>query len=69
MLTNESTLVRPYEQADAAAWGRYVLNCPAATVFHRMAWSQSVANAYGHEPHHLTAWSGDRLVGVLPLSW
>ena len=59
--------VRPYNDADAEQWHHYVLSHPSATVFHRLAWANSVQHAYGHEARHLTAWEQDRLVGVLPL--
>jgi len=55
------------DAADRAAWERYVARCPAATLFHHPAWSDAVVAAFGHRPRHLLAWSGDELVGVLPL--
>jgi len=59
--------IRPYGPADASAWQRYVQAHPLATVFHRLAWSRAVHEAYGHRPVHLMAWKADRLAGVLPL--
>jgi FemAB-related protein (PEP-CTERM system-associated) len=59
--------VREFQPADAQAWERFVLEQPQGTVFHRLAWSQAVEQAYGHRPRHLTAWLGQRLVGVLPM--
>lgn len=59
--------IRPFHENDADEWERYVRSHPSATVFHRLAWSRAVERAYGHRPLHLTAWSGDRLSGVLPL--
>jgi FemAB-related protein (PEP-CTERM system-associated) len=44
-----------------------VLAHPDGTVFHKLAWSRAVEEAYGHEPLHLVARSGDRVSGVLPL--
>ena len=65
---SDSTIqVRPYAAADEVAWDAYVLSHPHGTVFHRMAWSLAVQQAYQHRPVHLTAWSDGRLVGVLPL--
>jgi len=58
---------RLYADADAAAWDAYVQAHPSSTVFHRRAWSEAVAEAYGHRPMHVTAWSAGRLAGVLPL--
>ncbi len=57
----------PYAESHAEAWQKYVYAHPSATVFHMMDWSRAVEKTYGHRPMHLTAWSGDRLVGVLPL--
>jgi FemAB-related protein (PEP-CTERM system-associated) len=59
--------VRLFAANDAVAWDEYVCRRPEATVFHRLAWSDAVAAAYGHPPLHVAAWDGSRLVGVLPL--
>lgn len=59
--------VRLFTSSDTAAWDNYVHGQPQATVFHRLAWAEAVADAYGHTPRHVTAWQGDHLVGVLPL--
>ena len=66
-MTNAPLEIRPYRPADASAWQTYVQAHPQATVFHRMAWSRGVQEAYGHRPVHLTAWKAGRLAGVLPL--
>ena len=58
---------RPCEPSDHQAWDAFVQDHPCGTVFHRLAWSRAVANAYGHTPAHLTAWEGGRLVGLVPL--
>lgn len=60
-------LVRPYVPIDNSAWSDYIAVHASATVFHRLAWSRAVEEAYGHRAVHLTAWSGGRLVGLLPL--
>ncbi len=59
--------VRPAAEADTEAWDAFIQARPDATVFHRRAWSDAVADAYGHRPRHLAAWSEQRLVGLLPL--
>lgn len=59
--------VKDYAETDAEAWQKYVYAHPSATVFHMPAWSRAVERTYGHRPMHLTAWSGERVVGVLPL--
>lgn len=55
-------------EASAAGWDEYVSRHPDGTGYHRLAWLQSIANAYGHRPWCLVAYSpaGD-LVGVLPV--
>jgi len=59
--------VRRFEANDAGLWNAYVQAHPMGTVFHNLAWSQAVEDAYGHQPLHLVAWHGGRVSGVLPL--
>jgi len=59
--------VRAYTEGDAETWDAYVRGHPSGTVFHLLAWSDAVRQAYGHRAVHLIAWSDGRLVGVLPL--
>ena len=61
------TDTRPFDEGDADDWDRFVQSCPSATVFHRLAWSDSVYRSYGHRPLHQIARAGGRIVGVLPL--
>ena len=49
------------------AWDAYVHAHPDGSVFHENAWTQSVAEAYRHEPILLSARRDGRLAGVLPL--
>jgi FemAB-related protein (PEP-CTERM system-associated) len=67
MPSEDSLEVRRFEQHDAAQWDAYVLAHPDGTVFHKLAWSRAVEEAYGHEPLHLVARSENRVCGVLPL--
>lgn len=67
MTTSKAVKVRMYDRADSEAWDSYVDSHPDATVFHMMAWSRAVRRGYRHEPLHLIAWAGDRIVGILPL--
>ncbi|RMF78587.1 MAG: FemAB family PEP-CTERM system-associated protein [Planctomycetota bacterium] len=50
-----------------AAWREYVERHREATLFHHPDWSDAVAETFGHQPAHLFAERGGRLVGVLPL--
>jgi FemAB-related protein (PEP-CTERM system-associated) len=50
-----------------ARWDEFVASQPSGTVFHLSAWSDVMANAFGHKTHYLTLAYGARLRGVLPL--
>jgi len=60
-------LVRTWHDADAAAWDAFVLAHPRATFFHQAGWKGVLEETFGHDPHYLSAWRGDRICGVLPL--
>jgi FemAB-related protein (PEP-CTERM system-associated) len=62
-----SVLIRPFAEGDGPAWDSFVAAAPDATLFHGLAWQRAVTTSLGHEAHHLCAWRGDRLAGVLPL--
>ncbi len=49
------------------AWEAYLLRCPQATVFHRLAWCDAAGEAYGHRPLHRLAMCDGEVVGVLPM--
>ncbi len=54
--------------ARAAGWDDYVSRHPDGTGYHRLAWLESVAEAYGHRPWCLVALTpGGDLAGILPL--
>jgi len=67
MPSEDALTVSQFDTRDAGAWGDYVLVHPAGTVFHKLAWSRAVEEAYGHRPLHLVARSGGGIAGVLPL--
>jgi CelD/BcsL family acetyltransferase involved in cellulose biosynthesis len=50
-----------------AAWDAFVYRHPAALLFHTSDWLRLLRRVYGSEFHQLGAWSGHRLVGLLPL--
>lgn len=60
--------VRPARAQDAALAEAFVRAHPEASFFHQGAWSRTVAEVFGHPSCDLLAWSGERVVGVLPLS-
>ena len=51
---------------DAARWDAYVASFPGASIYHRWAWGQLVAETFGHEAHYLAAFSNGAVDGVLP---
>jgi FemAB-related protein (PEP-CTERM system-associated) len=54
--------------ADTAAWDRFVENHAQATFFHRSAWRDVIAKAFGHRTHYLVAEQDGAVAGVLPLA-
>jgi FemAB-related protein (PEP-CTERM system-associated) len=49
-----------------ADWNEFVRGHPRAVCYHLYQWKTIIENAYGLPAHYLGAYSGDRLVGVLP---
>jgi len=62
-----SVRVRKLDRQSEPIWDRYVDRHPDGTLFHTLLWKDSVQAVFGHESQCLTAWRGDRLVGVFPL--
>ncbi len=54
-------------EEDRDDWQRWLASRADATIFHDWAWRAVLAEAFGHSPHYLVAWRGNRVVGVLPL--
>ena len=48
-------------------WNDYVHACPRASFYHRAEWRDINKECFGHESAYLGAFSGDTLVGVLPM--
>ena len=68
-VVNRASLhVRPFRDADAARWDRFVDDAPDATFFHRSAWRGIVEEIFGHRCHYLIAETGNDIRGVLPLA-
>ena len=62
-----SIVCRPLDAATAPAWDAFVDAVPTGTFFHRAAWAQVLARAFGHRPHYVLAQQDGAVVGVLPL--
>ena len=62
-----SIVCRPLDAATAPAWDAFVEAVPTGTFFHRAAWAQVFARAFGHTPHYVLAQQDGAVVGVLPL--
>ena len=60
--------VRPYREADCAAWSEFVERCPEATFFHQIQWREIIEDVFCHRTHYLVAERGGQLSGVLPLA-
>lgn len=50
-----------------SGWDAFVRAHPDGTFFHQGAWLGIIRDVYRGEPHYLTAYDGDDIVGILPL--
>lgn len=66
-ITNVSVTAKAYSEDASEAWDRYVLNHPAATVFHLTAWKRVVERCFGFRACYLYAEESGSICGVLPL--
>jgi len=60
--------VRPYREADRAAWTTFVGQCREATFFHRIEWRDIIERVFRHRTHFLLAERAGTICGVLPLA-
>jgi len=63
--------IRTLAQGDTAAaarWDRFVLDCPAASFFHRAGWQGILRRVFRHDTHFIYAEADGRIEGVLPLA-
>jgi FemAB-related protein (PEP-CTERM system-associated) len=58
--------IRTAIASDQTVWDEYIDGHNDATPYHRFAWLLSIEQAYQHKNVSLLAFSGDKLVGVLP---
>ena len=55
------------QDAEEAAWERFVATHPRATFFHRAGWRRVIGRTYRHDTPFLLARAGGEIRGVLPL--
>jgi len=58
----------PGDARGASLWEDFVMACPQATFFHRVAWQDIMRDVFRHDTHFLYALSDGRITGVLPLA-
>jgi FemAB-related protein (PEP-CTERM system-associated) len=59
--------IHSLEARHAPAWDRFVASHPNGTFFHRAAWADVIATAFGHRTLYTFAERDGAVVGVLPL--
>lgn len=59
--------VRECGQSERNTWDDFVRRCPTATLFHRFAWRDVIADTMRHRPVYLLAEDDTGCRGVLPL--
>ncbi len=48
-------------------WDIAASDAGASTVFHTAAWARVLVGTYGHIPHYLRVWSGERMLALVPI--
>src|SRR5438309_486705 len=60
-------VVRGFENLDAERWDRFVLEHPAGTFFHQMAWKRVVEKTFDHQARYAYGERDGRIVAVAPV--
>ena len=60
--------IRSLDDVGAAAWDAFVTAHPDGTFFHRAAWAEIIAKAFGHRAFYVCAERDGAITGVLPLA-
>ena len=60
-------VVRAFESEDAERWDRFVLEHPAGTFFHQMAWKRVVEKTFDHQAQYVYGERDGRIVAVAPV--
>jgi len=66
---DNSVSIVPLNTGDEASWNQYVINNPAASLYHRTEWRKLIKDTFGHESIYLLARdsSNNNIKGILPL--
>jgi FemAB-related protein (PEP-CTERM system-associated) len=60
-------VVRTLESQDAERWDRFVLEHPAGTFFHQMAWKRVVEKTFDHQAQYVLGERDGRIVAAAPV--
>jgi FemAB-related protein (PEP-CTERM system-associated) len=60
-------VVRPLESQEEQRWERFVLEHPAGTFFHQLAWKRVVEKTFAHQARYVYAEREGHIVAVVPL--
>jgi FemAB-related protein (PEP-CTERM system-associated) len=60
-------VVRMYESQDSERWDHFVLEHPAGTFFHQIAWKRVLEKTFGHQAQYICGERDGRIVAVAPV--
>jgi FemAB-related protein (PEP-CTERM system-associated) len=60
-------VVRSLKSDDAERWDRFVMDQPAGTFFHQMAWKRVVEKTFDHHAQYVYAERDGRIVAIAPV--
>src|SRR5438445_10644163 len=63
-VSSAALVVRAFENQDAERWDRFVLEHPAGTFFHQMAWKRVVEKTFDHQARYAYGERDGRIVAV-----
>lgn len=66
-VSSAPVVVRAFQSQDAERWDRFILEHPAGTFFHQMAWKRVMEKTFSHRAQYVHAERDGRIVGVAPV--
>jgi len=66
LVSSAPLVVRALESQDAERWDRFVLQHPAGTFFHQLAWKRVLEKTFNHQARYLYGERDGRIVAVAP---